>query len=247
MKFEDINLFVGVSCSEQSRFSNFWDSLIHLQFPPRTQVAICRGAVISKNRNSLADMFLQSEATHLFYADDDQIFPPETLKRLVTHDKPVISGLYLSRIFPFLPHIYDTETQNGFVGHRFFNPLDKGLIEVLASGAGCLLVKREVFEKLEKPYWTLGQIDKVEWSDDIDFLRRVRKAGYKVYVDMNCPIGHMITGTVWPEKIEGHWKATFVTRALSEDGKNMSSELPLVRFDQPESPKLIVTPDELVK
>lgn len=192
---------IGLSCSEQGRFTETWVSLFQLrEATPDAFMQVACGANIAENRNALAKWFLASGAEWLFYADDDQVFAPNTLTRLLARNTPVVSGLYLAREYPFAPHVYDDaddpETAYTTVGVA---ETSNGLLRVKSTGAGALLVRRPVFEKLQTPYWRLGQTVPEAWGDDIDFCRRVREAGFGVYVDLHVGVGHKTNGTIWPQ------------------------------------------------
>jgi hypothetical protein len=76
---------------------------------------------------------------------------------------------------------------------------DIGLIEVDYSGLGLMIMKREVLESLNYPWFKSWE---VHWknengeecadieTDDIGFCKRVRKNGYKVFIDPECFVGH---------------------------------------------------------
>lgn len=81
------------------------------------------------------------DVTHLFYVEDDMILRPDTLKKLLEVDANAVTADY-------------PVTKDG-KGSVF---ADKGK-NVVFCGTGCLLVKRNVFDSLKKPYFT----DKVRW------------------------------------------------------------------------------------
>lgn len=80
--------------------------------------------------------------THLWFVEDDMILPPDTLKTLLRADEDAISADY-----PI-----------GKEGQGAIFTDKEG--RVVFTGTGCLLVKREVFKKLPKPYFT----DKIKWN-----------------------------------------------------------------------------------
>lgn len=217
--------FIGVSTSGQSRYAEFWDSLIHLDCKYEIRVEIARGSNIAENRNGLTQRALDAGAEWVFYVDDDQIFPPETLHRLLDLNKPIVSGLYVQRQFPFRAHVYNTKDENGFQAPRPLTTNDSGpLGNLLSTGAGALLVRREVLDALSPPYWTLGQLDQVSWSDDFEFLRKAREKGFEVVCDTDCVVGHKVEGTLWPEKTPNGWVTTLVI-----------DNVPVAHFPQPQS------------
>jgi hypothetical protein len=81
-----------------------------------------------------------------------------------------------------------------------------GLVEVVACGAGGLLVRKHVFSRLEKPYFRIGHGNGKEWSnvipdeihEDTGFIWASRNAGFKAYVDLDVSFGHSFEGPLVP-------------------------------------------------
>jgi teichuronic acid biosynthesis glycosyltransferase TuaG len=94
------------------------------------------------------------QVTHLMWIDDDMVFPHDLLMRLLAHDLPFVGGLCHDRRHPYKPvmerHL-DPKwgCDPGAYGWLFDFPKDQ-LVEVDATGGACLLVKREVYEKIRE-------------------------------------------------------------------------------------------------
>jgi GT2 family glycosyltransferase len=189
---------IGVPTSQAARYSEFWDSLMQLNKPEGTIVQVGKGPSVALNRNGLTTIMLDKGLDWILYVDDDQIFEPDTLLKLLSDNKPIISGTYCAKHFPFPPHVYWQSESGDVVPRNIIG--ESGLLSVGSVGAGCLLVRREVIEAMECPWWTLGQIHRDKWGDDVDFCRRVHKAGYEIWIDLDAPVGHKLNGTVWPTK-----------------------------------------------
>lgn len=197
---------IAISCPEFTRHSVFYGSLLNIDAPPNVVVWQTRSSNIADNRNTNTQKALELGAEWVFFVDDDQIFLTDTLTRLLADNLDIVSGLYMKREIPFLPVAFDREDERGYVKPKLLKPEDKGIIEVKATGAGCLLVKTKVFRAMGYPYWTLGQLDKVGWSDDIDFCRRARAAGFTINVDLGVKVGHLATCVIWPvQQEDGTW------------------------------------------
>lgn len=208
---------VGISTAETGRYSAFYASLSTLVHPAGTRSAFCSGAVISENRNTITKAAIDTGADWVLYLDDDHILQPDTLTRLLKADKDVISAHYIRRQPPFGPVILD-ELSNGNFMWKQLSSEDHGIIQADAVGAGCLLVRRNVLKALEPPYWTLGQINPASWGDDMDFCRRVRKAGFPIHCDLDNTIAHMMTGIVWPSRDANiGWAANFAKDYVTQD------------------------------
>lgn len=202
---------VGISSPEQPRWGIFFDSLMHVKGVTTTNVLYKRGANIALNRNDIAERAIQEGYHAVWYVDDDQVFAPSTLEHLLAADKDIISGLYLKREMPFIPHQYEQHATTRMIRPRLLRE-SPGLNEVEVTGAGCLLVKCSVFEKMGKPWWRLGEVDKVNWHDDAGFCLRARQAGFSVWCDERITVGHCMTGQVWPhyDAEEKRWYTIFL-------------------------------------
>jgi hypothetical protein len=187
---------IGVPTAQASRYSEFWDSLIQLEKPEGTIVRVGRGPSVALNRNGLASIMLEEGLDWIFYADDDQIFEPDALMRLLEDDKDIVSGNYTAKHFPFPSHVY-WQNPDGTVVPRDVKG-KSGLLSVGSVGAGALLVQRRVIEKMVCPWWTLGQINPDKWGDDLHFCLKAREAGFEVWIDLDVEVGHKLNGTVWP-------------------------------------------------
>lgn len=212
----DVIGVVGISSPESSRHALFYSSLTNVAKPPHTALAHAIGSSISKNRNTIAEQALTYGAEWIWYVDDDQIFPPDTLLKLLARNRSVVSGLYLQREAPYVPQMYDREETNGAVYAKHLVAGDEGLKSVLATGAGCLLIRTAVLKTLDPPYWRLGQnggiLGSDQWGDDIDFCRRVRAKGFTIWCDLDVPVGHFTTGVVYPSQESGKWTTVLADR-----------------------------------
>ena len=59
------------------------------------------------------------------------------------------------------------------------------LVEVKANGMGWMLVKRGVFEKIDKPFDPEGLR-----GEDITFQMKASEQGFRSYVDPSVVVGH---------------------------------------------------------
>ena len=124
-------------------------------------------SLITRARNYLVDEFLRSGFTHLLFIDSDIHYQPQDIVALMALDKDVIGGPYpkksinwgnvaqAARNHPDL----DPKELEGLVGEYVFNVV-KGTqqfqvtepLEVLEIGTGHMMVKRQVFEKMQESF-----------------------------------------------------------------------------------------------
>lgn len=171
---------------------------------------------IDTARNRIAKAFVEAPAmTHLFFMDADMVFHKDTLLRLLAHDLPIVSGTYFARTDTPIPHVYKfskvdehgvtwyssmaTEfvewvkrhpEQDAF-GNAMCFPGD-ALVECDGVGFGCVLIKREVFEALEYPYFEADP--ETGGAEDFDFCEKARAAGFKVWADFSVQANHEARG-----------------------------------------------------
>jgi len=150
----------------------------------------------AKARNTLVQMALDRDRNapfdYVFWADDDVIFPTDMLQKLIAHDKDIVSGLYFARKMPHWPQIYEyaKEAPGKFWFKIYYPPAE--LIEVDAVGAGCLLVKMDVFRKMEKPWFLFTD----ELGEDMYFCHKAKQMGYSVFCDTSIKCGHITRAIV---------------------------------------------------
>jgi organic radical activating enzyme len=205
----NMKILIGVPTSEMARRADFYDYFNMLNKPDGTMMTFAHGQSPARNRNLIIDQALENDCTHILFIDDDTAFKPNMLSQLLAHDKDIVTGLYLMRNYPHQPIIFDYADEEGRCTHHWLHDGKKGLVEIVASGLGACLIKTDVFRALDKPYVRLGELEKDHWCDDIGFFRRVREAGFKLYCDLDCLVGHMASVTVWPNPIDGKWMTSY--------------------------------------
>ena len=150
-------------------------------------------------RNTAVAQFLQSDCQFLFSLDSDVIPPRDTILRLMAHNQPVISGLYCRRS---PPHGVPVMIKNG----TWVTNYPRGsIVDVDLVGAGCLLIRRDVLERLPPSDPARGKTA-FDWrvdmaglapvgdclSEDFSFCKRVREQlGVKVLVDTSIECRHV--------------------------------------------------------
>lgn len=167
-------------------------------------------SLISRARNTLTAKFLNTEgSTHLMFIDADIGWEPWHLLLLLDRQKDVIGGLYPMKSMPIKWCV------NGIPGKEEGSAEDPNLVEVSKTGTGFLLIKREVFEKLNghpatkpfandiglpaelnphmKTYFDTAVREGRYYSEDWTFCENWRDLGGEVWVDKRILLRH--TGT----------------------------------------------------
>ena len=150
------------------------------------------GYNIDQVRNLIADWVVNG-FDYLFSVDSDIAFSKDTLKKLLAHDKDVVSGLYIQRK-PGLHilEVYERNEHGGVSNIPYGKIKDRGLVEIAGCGFGCVLVKAEVFKAIGYPqfkyYSAINHKDTV--SEDVDFCRKALDKGFKIWADTTIQCQH---------------------------------------------------------
>ena len=171
-----------------------------------TMETMTNESLISRARNTLVAKFLNNPtSTHLMFVDADIGWEPWHLLVLLNAQKDVIGGLYPMKTLPIKWVV------NGFDGAE----QEGDLQEVSKTGTGFMLVKRDVFEKLNahpavksfnndiglpkeldqhlRTYYDTAVRENRYYSEDWTFCENWRDIGGKVWVDKRVLLKH--TGT----------------------------------------------------
>ena len=107
------------------------------------------------NRNVVVKQFLESDAEWLYWIDADNPPVERSLRRLLSHRQPAVSGLYYGgkpgeRLFPVA---FIKAPNGGYNNIRKVRDWEYGeILQVDAVGMGCFLTHRSVYEKIEKDF-----------------------------------------------------------------------------------------------
>jgi hypothetical protein len=102
------------------------------------------GSKTDMNRNKLASDFLRDDAEWVLFLDQDTVPTEDLLPRLIALKRPFVCGVYFNRGEPHNPLLYK-RVANGM--YTAFTEYEKGaLFPVDATGLGCALIHRSVFE-----------------------------------------------------------------------------------------------------
>lgn len=201
----DPKVLIGASTGEFARRADFYDYYNLLTKPPNSIAMFCHDRSPAKARNLIIEQALIHNCTHVLLIDDDMAFKENALTQLLSHDLPIVTGLYFSRAYPHQPLIFEYADEDGACLYAYLDGTESRLKKIVAAGLGFCLVNTEVFRKMEKPWVRLGELDPQEWCDDIGFFKRVREAGFEIYCDTECLIGHIGSVCTWPVKQGKDW------------------------------------------
>jgi hypothetical protein len=163
---------------------------------PEYQFILSTYGDIAEMRNNIVEEALAAKCTHLLMIDTDMLYHPDTIYRLLSHNLPVVGALCYRRKPPFDPLMY-----KGRPGHyHSMDEWETDLVEVDATGTGCLMFDMDIFKRMPEPWFKIRQNpDGSPIGEDIGFCHDLRSAGYKIYVDTAIPAAHLTTMQVTDE------------------------------------------------
>lgn len=160
-------------------------AILEMERSFESDLMVFQGALVDRARNRLIEQMLDHpiQPTHLFFLDADIVPPADTLMKLLATCKPIVSGLYRRRLPPYEPMAFVKNKPIPIKGPR--------LRKVDVVGAGCLLIRREVFEKINPPWFTSEWTDKGHLSEDFSFCEKAQEAGFEIIVDTSVRPLHL--------------------------------------------------------
>jgi len=145
---------------------------------------------IADARNSLVKQAQEEGATHLLMLDTDQTYPPDTLIKLLSHEVDICGVRVHRRWMPFDPIFLrgDISRYKSVPEEEMYSG---NLIEVDATGTGCLLFNMKIFESIPEPWFEFKIEDGKPVGEDINFCSKARRAGHRIYIDTSIEVGHL--------------------------------------------------------
>lgn len=196
-------VMIGVITAEYARKADFYDHFNQLVKPEGSLITFAHGQSPARNRNIIIRQALEMDCSHVLFVDDDVIIPPDGLTKLLAHDKDIVSGLYLMRNHPHYPIAFDFASVDGLCNHLVLDKYKgQNLIQIVAAGLGCCLIHTDVFRGMQAPWIRMGELESDMWCDDLGFFKRVREAGFDIFLDTTVLVGHQAAVVIWPIKSE---------------------------------------------
>lgn len=194
---------IGVASNTMGRYREFDISLRTVSSPDKSVVAYEIGCDIAFNFNNLCRRVLKDNSLQwLWVLGDDHIFKPDTLTKLLERNVNIVTPLCLKRSSPFQPVIYKVNDGKHYPAGLDYIKNETGLFEVDACGNAGMLIRRNVIEEIADDWHRVGWLEAEHGGSDLYFCKRARDHGFKLYVDLDNPIGHIAHMAVWPMKNE---------------------------------------------
>ena len=193
---------------------------------------IMKSSLVTQGRNLCVSGFLESNCTHMLFVDSDILFNAESIFKMIERDKDVIAIPYPLKTLMWdkaFKKMQDGEIKKPDDIRKWLHTypmkienmhdinVERGVIEVTHSPTGCMLIKRQVFDKMIKAYpdkqivqktvingeyvdkphmWNFFDTihdpeTKTYLGEDFSFCKLWREIGGKCYAFIDDPIAHV--------------------------------------------------------
>lgn len=185
---------------------------------------------IPHGRNQIVKQFLERlECDWLLFVDTDQSFDPDLVERMLASadavERPILGALVFSyqkndaqEIVPTIWHLTDDDPPR--MG-RIMRVPDEQLVTCAATGTGCVLIHRKVFEAVRDftPPGESKSFGETSWpwfrytewvsdvgpdvmGEDLTFFLRATAAGFPTTIDTTIEVGHIKRGNIGRREYE---------------------------------------------
>jgi len=191
MRISNFNLGIGVPCDFPFIPASFFYSFVMMEKPNFTFIHKDNGH-LDDLRNDIVEKAIAEGCTHLIMMDVDQIYPTNTIPKLLSHKLPVV-GCKINRRYPPFDPLLMKLTDEGYKPIDDYE--DGSLVPVDATGAGCVLFDMEVFRTLPYPWFKFRKNpdNGLVIGEDVGLCQDLKAAGYDIYVDTSIKVGHLAT------------------------------------------------------
>lgn len=215
-----MKVFTAVPCGELSRYSEFWCLMNRIQLPAGSPVlSQCRGVYICGNQNALARDFLKTDCDFFWLTNDDQAYGDDVVFSLLkAFDRTdiqvdIVVPLCLQHDPPHAPLLYDKREGDNY-GPYLLEKGVSGLVPVLGSGGGGMLIRRKVFETIPDPWFDQHMVyndPPTQSTEDLVFCSKVIDYGFKIWGDLDTVVGHYTNFNVSAIQMpDGEWQTAYI-------------------------------------
>ena len=212
-----VSILVGTPCFGAQVSCNFTRSLLETfaifrNFDIEHDICFIPNQIVTRARNIIANEFLDTEYTHLFFIDADIHWNPYDALRLLNHQKDVTIGLYANKGYNFDEDNFNMDSLYKSINYSsVFNPemkvgdISENFLTTVKYGAtGFMIINREVFDKIKKnaksymdkdkkiiyDYFPCCVVDNEYLTEDYCFCKQWEDIGGDVYADLQLNIRH---------------------------------------------------------
>ena len=182
----EIRICLGMAMFENVKTKTVGTLIKLFKSRPGMGFIIEQGPYVFANREAVAAQFMNDPRnfTHLFIVDADMVFEPDVLDKLLAHDKDIVGARYFKR---------QCKEREPVVKTRYDMPgavMPNHIFKNYAVATGGLLIKREVFAKIPRPWFSMGTPER-QMGEDIYFSEKAKQNGIECWIDPTLSIGHI--------------------------------------------------------
>lgn len=203
-------VLIGITTAETVAHE-VMESIYNLDVPENIEVVlrIIHAYNVADGRNDLVNIMFAENCDYLFFVDNDVILPKNALVDLYNMKWYFSVGTYprkeedtLKNPDPWTTLYWHEEANKTCYCPKFlpFSQLHAGYITpVDCCGLGCALIKRELFQMIEQPWFFFahegspaqGNIDAYCIGEDMWFCRKCIMAGVQIWAHGSVICGHV--------------------------------------------------------
>jgi hypothetical protein len=207
------NGIIGVATGEIGRYRLFDICLARVKKPEGSEIIWQMGVDIPGNYNKIFQSVLDGDYEWAWILGDDHVFPEDLLMKLLDRNVDIVVPLCSKRQKPFEPVLNESNNNSGIINGMKKRDWDflknkTGILELNDSNTGNagMLVRRNVIESMHYPWFENGKFSGGTGCD-LWFCEKAKQWRFKLYLDLDNIIGHIIPSVVWPKNNNGEWSA----------------------------------------
>ena len=165
-----------------------------------------RGYDCATARNDIAKQTKAEGADYVLMVDSDVVLPSDALRNLLEEPVDVCLGYYAHRTYGkwtgevTMYRLGERDYTQQYQASEMaaFRASGINRVEIHGGGLGCALIKADVFDRIEFPYFDwVNYGNGMLLGEDTHFCSRCAAAGIPIYVDTRVTCGHVMRKTEW--------------------------------------------------
>ncbi len=189
-KNKEILLAIGVPSGGSIKSKTAFALIRMLKdLPCDYRIIFQQGCIVHQNRENIVKEAIKEKCTHLLFVDSDMFFDADAVQRLLARDVDIVGVNSHLRKFPITSTIKMSEEKK--LTLKEDHP--DGFFKVDAVTTAFLLIKLDVFKKLEHPwfFWEVDTEGNTVLGEDYWFIRSAKEAGYDIWCDLSVKMEHI--------------------------------------------------------
>ena len=177
----------------------FYTSMMGLQRPEGTEIAVTSSSLVYDARNQLARRAVENGFDRVLWLDSDMTFEPDLLNRLAADmdaGAEMVIVLYFTRKIPVEPCAYARIWERPLPDGSKVPTVDpitewpeNDLMEIAGCGFGGVMMSTDLIRRVAERH-RLPFSPAIGYGEDISFCLRVRDLGATIYLDPRIKVGH---------------------------------------------------------